>query len=257
MSVRPLATRDAGGLHRAGAVANFVLLLCIVSAVLLSSGLLAKAGAILLVFTLAGFSGENPWRFARSVRFVVCFAVALFLVQTLSIHTGDPFLLRPVLVTSGGLRAGGEMALRFFGILSASFLFVDVTDPDRLAHGFIRLGIPYRYGYLLILALRFVPFFRDELRSVREAQRMRGIVTSVKNPRMILHAARYTFVPVLVSAMSRVDSIAVSMKGRCFGLHTTRTTTRLERRSAWDWIAVGVGLTAVALSLLATRWRWA
>ena len=148
------------------------------------------------------------------------------------------------------------MAVRFLGILAASFLFVDVTDPDRLAHGLIRLGIPYRFGYLLILALRFVPFFRDELRAVREAQRMRGIMVSVRSPRAILHAVRYTFVPVLVSAMSRVDSIALSMKGRCFGLHPTRTATGRELWGLWDGVAIAVGVAAVAFGLLTTGWRW-
>jgi energy-coupling factor transport system permease protein len=237
-------------------LANFVLLLCTVSAVLISPGVSIKGLLVALVVLLASLSGESPLRFVRSVRFVVYFAAVLLVVQTLSIHTGVALLSRPFLVTSGGLLAGGEMALRFFAILSASFLFVNVTDPDRLAQGFIRLGLPYRYGYLLILSLRFVPFFRDELRSVREAQRVRGIDISVRTPKAVLHAARYTFVPVLVSALSRVDSIALSMKGRCFGLYPTRTTARTEARTFWDWIALGVGLAAVAVSLLAVRWRW-
>jgi energy-coupling factor transport system permease protein len=148
------------------------------------------------------------------------------------------------------------MALRFLVILSASALFVRTTDPDRLAQGLIRSGIPYRYGYLLILALRFVPFFQDELRSVREAQRVRGIEVSVRSPRRIAHAARYTFVPVLVSGLHRVDAISISMKGRCFGLYPKRTTSREEPRSAWSPVALGIAGLAIALAVVAARGRW-
>ena len=148
------------------------------------------------------------------------------------------------------------MALRFLVILSASTLFVRTTDPDRLAQGLIRAGVPYRYGYLFILALRFVPFFQDELRSVREAQRVRGIEVSVRSPRRIAHAARYTFVPVLVSGLHRVDCIAISMKGRCFVLYRRRTTSRDEPRSAWSLVALGIAGCAIALAVIAARGRW-
>jgi energy-coupling factor transport system permease protein len=134
-------------------------------------------------------------------------------------------------------------------ILSSSFTFVVTTDPDALANAMIRWGIPYRHGYTLILALRFVPFFRNELRIVRDAQRMRGLKASVRSVRSIRRAIRYTFVPVLVSGLIRVDTIAVSMKGRAFGLHRRRT---LPPRTRWVWEdglvwACSVGCIGLAL----------
>jgi energy-coupling factor transport system permease protein len=149
------------------------------------------------------------------------------------------------------------MALRFLVILSSSFLFVHVTDPDRLAGMLIRCGIPYRYGYLLILSLRFVPFFRRELRVVREAQTVRGLRPSVRSLRGIRRAVRYTFVPVLVSGLMRVDSIALSMKGRCFGLHPRRTASRSERFREADGVAMACVGLLVALAVLAARRGWA
>ena len=143
------------------------------------------------------------------------------------------------------------MALRFLVVLSSSFLFVLTTDPDALASSFIRWGIPYRYGFTLILALRFVPFFRNELRVVREAQQLRGIQPSVRSVGQIRRAIRYTFVPVLISGLTRVDTIAMSMKGRAFGLHQRRTSSHRLALTIEDgliWLCCGL---IVAGALLA------
>jgi energy-coupling factor transport system permease protein len=116
--------------------------------------------------------------------------------------------------------------------------------------------VPYRYAYLVILALRFVPFFQGELRAVRDAQRVRGIKLSVRGPRKILRSVRYTFVPVLVSGLHRVDAIAISMKGRCFGLSPTRTTSSRTARSGWSLAALSVGLAVVGWAVAAGFLGW-
>lgn len=244
------------GLHRSSPLTGFVLLLALVGAVLGVASLVVEGAVLLGVALLALASGERPTEFFLRLRFVFLFALVLFVAQALSVRTGDILVMTPIRITTEGLLAGGRMSLRFLVILSASALFVRTTDPDRLAQGLIQAGIPYRYGYLLILALRFVPFFQDELRAVREAQRVRGIVISVRSPRRIAHAARYTFVPVLVSGLHRVDSIAISMKGRCFGLHAKRTASREEARSGWSLVALVIAGLAVAVAVLAARGRW-
>jgi energy-coupling factor transport system permease protein len=246
----------ARGLHRSSPMTSFVLLLAFVGVVLAVPSLIVEGAVLVGVACLAAVSGERPPQFLRRLRFVLLFALVLFVAQALSTRTGQALVASPLRITTGGLLAGGRMALRFLVILSASGLFVRTTAPDRLAQGLIQAGVPYRYGYLFILALRFVPFFQDELRSVREAQRVRGIRISVRSPRRIAHAARYTFVPVLVSGLHRVDSIAISMKGRCFGLYPARTTSWEEPRSLWSLVALGIAGAAIALAVAAARGRW-
>ena len=246
------------GLHRVGTEANLLLLAGFLTVGLASHSLWLKGGALALVLGLYALSARGRARGLTSkravgFRFVSLFALFLFIAQALSVHSGTVLLDWGLQITSGGLRAGAAMALRFLLILSSSFFFVTVTDPDRLAHAFIRWGVPYRHGYAFILALRFVPFFRDELRTVREAQRMRGIRTSVRSLSGLRQAARFTFVPVLVSGLMRVDTIAMSMKGRAFGLHQVRTRGAGERWSSADTAAVIVFLALVTLVVL-SRW---
>ena len=232
------------------------LMACMLFAVLGTGSLVVKASILALVFTLAAWSEGSVWVWCKSLRFVLVFATLLFLAQTLSIREGPVLFRVGIPITAFGVTSGANMALRFLVILSASFLFVLTTDPDALASSLIRWGIPYRYGFTLILALRFVPFFRNELRIVREAQRLRGIRISVRSIRGIRRAIRYTFVPVLVSGLIRVDTIAMSMKGRAFGLHRRRTLPPQGSPTLEDgfiWLCCGVILGA---TLLARRYGW-
>jgi energy-coupling factor transport system permease protein len=235
---------------------NLLVLAGFLTVGLSGSGVLAKLGAMVVLAFLVLISDASPQGFLRSLRFVILFAAVLFVAQALSIRDGRTIVRIGISITDRGALAGAQMALRFLLILSSSFLFVTVTDPDRLAHLFVRLGVPYRYGYVLILALRFVPFFRDELRTVRTAQQLRGIRTSVRSPAGIRRAVRYTFLPVLASGLMRVDSIAMSMKGRCFGLHPRRTAAPLERMTWADGLAALAGGLLIVGGILAGRFTW-
>jgi len=256
--VIPRVAYHAGtrGLHRAGPFSTSLLLAGMLATVLASGSLLVQLGTLLLVFLLAGISGESVRRYLISLRFVWIFAVVLFVAQALSIREGVTVFRVGFAITDLGLLSGGAMALRFLVILSGSFLFVLVTDPDRLAQSIIRLGVPYRYGHAVILALRFVPFFRNELRTVREAQKLRGIKPSVRSISGLRQTIRYTFVPVLVSGLLRVDSIAMSMIGRCFGLHPRRTTSHRIGWSAADTLTTLLAAVLIGVTVVSRRYPW-
>lgn len=244
------------GLQRATPWANLLLLAGFVATVLASPGVLVKLGVLFSALVLAAWSREPVGAFLRRIRFVVLFAVILFLAQVLSIRTGTVLFSIGVPITEGGLLAGTGMALRFLGILSSSFLFVLVTDPDHLASALIRLGIPYQYGYVLVLALRFVPFFQEEYRTVRDAQRVRGVEPSLRRLSGLRRAIRYTFLPVLVAGLTRVDSIAISMKGRAFGLYPKRTFSQRFRWGGVDWTAAGIFVLLIGITITGRRFEW-
>ena len=251
-----VAGRTRGGLRRATPLANLLLLLALLAAVLASPGIFVKLGALLLVLGLAALSGEAPRTVLRRGRFVFGFSLFLLLIQVLSVREGGVLFSIGVPVTDRGLLAGAEMALRFLVIVLSSLLFITVTDPDRLARAILALGIPYRYGFTFVLALRFVPFFREEYRTVREAQRVRGVDRPIRNLKSLRRSIRYTVLPVLVAGLARVDTVAVSMKGRGFDLHAKRTITRRERWHPIDLAVAGLSLLLVAVTVLARERGW-
>lgn len=255
--IKPPATSLTGhGLHRVRPETSLLLLATVLAAALAVESVLLKGVTLLLVLTLAVWSGGWARSGLRSLRFVAIFSLLLFLAQALSLREGTVLFRFGVSITDRGLLAGAHMALRFLAILSSSLLFALSTDPDALAHALIRWGIPYRHGYTVILALRFVPFFHSELKTVREAQQMRGVRTSARSFRSLQRAIRYTFIPVLVSGLLRVDTIAMSMKGRAFGLHDRRTPATAAGLAWEDGVVWVCSALLVGMTVLAGRSGW-
>jgi energy-coupling factor transport system permease protein len=172
-------------------------------------------------------------------KFVILFSVLLFLVQI--IVTTNGVLLGYIIpqigpigpqfsITDFGIERGLALSIRFLLLIFSSMLFVSVTDPTLLAHSLTKLRIPYRFSFSLVIALRFLPLFDLENHAVRMAQKSRGITPEVTGLRKIIRTIQYTFFPLLVSALSRVESLSMSMDGRGFGYSEDRSYLR---KSEW------------------------
>lgn len=151
----------------------------------------------------------------------------------------------PVAVTHEGVNTAIYIAGRFLSIVLMSYAFVFTTDPSDLAYALMRAGVPYRYGFALVTALRLVPVFEAEAETVYEAQLARGIGHDVRSPRRALDWLRRLVMPVLSSALGKVDALAVSMEGRGFGQYSRRTFLRAPHFGRLDVIALALLIAVV------------
>jgi energy-coupling factor transport system permease protein len=213
--------------------------------VLIISGIMIypswRLSSILLVITILLFRVSRvSLKLSRNrTKFIIIFSILLLVFQVLITVNGTVLgFVIPQLnnfgpffpITDYGIERGFSIASRFLLIVLSSMLFVAVTDPTLLAHSLTRLRIPYRYSFALVIALRFLPLFDSENQIVRMAQKSRGIQPEVGGLRKILRTIQYTFFPLLVSSLSRVESLAISMDGRGFGYSENRT---YFRKSNW------------------------
>jgi energy-coupling factor transport system permease protein len=212
--------------------------------------ILAALVVTLLAFPAARLTPGKVW----GIRTFTVTALLLAVIQILFVRTG-PVLIRTgvCLVTAGGIEAGVYVAARFLSVVFLSYLFVLTTDPNDLAYSLMQVGVPYRYGFVLITALRLVSVFEREGQIVYQAQLARGVQYDTRSLRRFLNLARQFFLPMLVSALSKVDALAISMEGRCFGKYPSRTFLRETNLTRQDVTAIGllslVIVTAVSLSV--------
>ena len=202
-------------------------------------------GAILFCLLLAFYrlAGLGLTFFFSKLRFLLFFCFLIFLVQVIAVKEGVllwQFSLGSVHLTvwSEGFLDGLKMMLRLVNIIGSSYLFIAITDPNRLAYALMQAGLPYRFGFMLITALRFIPVFHLELRQVRNAQMAKGIELEGLSPRKLLRTVKYLFVPLVISALSKVDSLTVSMENRAFGLYPERSYMNSQTLTRNDRIAI-------------------
>ncbi len=194
------------------------------------------------------------------MKFVILFSILILVLQVIITVNGTILgYIIPSLngfgpyfpITDYGIERGLSLCIRFLLIIFSSMLFVAVTDPTLLAHALTMLRIPYRYSFTLVIALRFLPLFESENQVVRLAQKSRGIKPEVGGLRKILRTIQYTFFPLIVSSLSRVDTLAMSMDSRGFGYSENRTYLRKSEWRVSDslLILLGFGYIALCLSL--------
>ncbi|MBU7004721.1 MAG: energy-coupling factor transporter transmembrane protein EcfT [Theionarchaea archaeon] len=215
----------------------------------------ALAAVLLLIWTM----GLGLFSSIQKVRTIVWLCILLFVLQVLFVKTGRPVVARSttvfghgitLIITSGGIGSGVLVSSRLLTIIFSSLFFVSTTDPSRLAYSLMHRGFPYRYGFMLVLSMRFLPMFQLEASHVRRAQIARGLKIDSPGPWNLYRMARYTFMPLIVSALARIGTVTASMEARGFGIGTRRTFLRESRFRYYDWAAVGTSIFLSTVTLL-------
>lgn len=208
----------------------------------------------MLVFVACVMVAKERYR-ARGVmtKGITVFAATIFLAQVIFNHSGEGIADWYVFeVTTGGVYDGVTIAGKFLSLIMMSWVFVATTTPSELSSALISARFPYRYAFLPALSMRFVPVFRFELATVREAQVIRGLRLD-KSLRGLIRSARYTTMPMLMTAMSKVNSVAASMTGRGFGMFPTRTQLKPLAMTRYDFAFLAVSSLMVSLAYIVTR----
>jgi energy-coupling factor transport system permease protein len=174
---------------------------------------------------------------------LVVAAAGIGLFNALSASALDPsgaslVRLGPTNVTEIGALAGLGLGLRVLAIGSVGVAFVLTTDATRLVDALVQVAhLPERFAYGALAAYQTVPRLLEDLVTLQQARRVRGLRTSW-HPGVL--------VGLLILAVRRADRLALAMDARAFGLGP-RSRYRVER-----WTRGDTGFVLVAgLVLLA------
>jgi energy-coupling factor transport system permease protein len=149
--------------------------------------------------------------------------------------------LGPIRITVEAATNGAALALRVIAIASVGAVFTLTTDPTRLADALVRQAhLSPRFAYGALAAYQAIPRFTEDLATLRQARRIRGLRGSW-HPRLL--------VTLLVLAIRHGDRLALAMDARAFG--SEPMTHYRDLRWSWLDVAVAVGSTAMLAGALA------
>ena len=201
--------------------------------------------------------------FVKEIRGKAKFAVKLALIilalNILLTRNGEDLTeyvqsnsLNPLLslIKVQGIKKGVLGAARFAGIVISSIALAYTSDPGEIAYTLMKLGLPYRFGYTLLAAFRFMPLFDYDLKNIRIAQQTRGLtIEATANLRKLKEKLRYLLSPLVFQSISKAETLAISMENRGFGLYKKRTYIEEVTLTALDYILIGV-FAAIAIGLI-------
>lgn len=147
----------------------------------------------------------------------------------------------PFSITQQALAAGLGLGLRLIAIGAAGAVFVLTTDSTRLVDALVQQAhVSERFAYGALAAYQGVPRFGEDLATLRQARRIRGL-RGGWHPRLL--------VGLLVLAIRHGDRVARAMDARAFG-SGPRSRYREVRWSRLD-LGVAVGSAVVLAGALA------
>ena len=149
--------------------------------------------------------------------------------------------------TVDGFYLGLVFWLRLSSIVLIAMLFVTTTSSAEIMRGLQKLGVPFRFCFMLTMSLQLIPITAREAGIIGSAQRARGLPE--KNFIDKLKGLVPMFVPMVVSSLSRMETMSMALESRAFGntKHPTEMTEIRVRPGDLALLAAGIILMIVAI----------
>jgi len=144
-----------------------------------------------------------------------------------------------------------NVTIKYLAIMPLALIFFVTTEPSEFASSLNQVGVSYKVGYAVALALRYIPDVRRTFHEISQAQQARGIDMSRKAKlRARVRGATAILFPLVFSSLDRIETISNAMELRSFGKHKKRTWYRGRRFARWDFLVIGVSALMVAAAVL-------
>ncbi|MBP3476953.1 MAG: energy-coupling factor transporter transmembrane protein EcfT [Lachnospiraceae bacterium] len=205
----------------------------------------------------------------RDISFVLGLAAVFLLMNNLFVYLFAPeygveiYGSRTVLVTIAGpytitlqqLFYHLNMTMKVICVVPVALLFIACTNPSEFAASLANIGVSYRIGYSVSLALRYIPDVQREYHNISQAQQARGIDLSGKDKLLTrLKNSVAILLPLILSSLNRIETVSNAMELRGFGKNKKRTWYSLRKMRKNDWIVLALALAVLLADLIVTFW---
>lgn len=139
--------------------------------------------------------------------------------------------------------------MKYLAVIPAALLFILATNPSEFAASLNKIGVSYKVGYSVAIALRYIPDVQRDFHDISQAQQARGIDLSKKDKLTdrLKNSAAILF-PLVLSSLQRIEVISNAMELRGFGKNKKRTWIVERPFKKSDYIALLIAIIMMAVS---------
>ena len=200
----------------------------------------------------------------REVQFMLTLAFIFLLLNNLMIYLFSPehgvtiygtrtvilTIVGPYTITLEQMFYQLNVMLKYSATIPIVLLFINTTNPSEFAASLNRIGVSYRIAYSVALALRYVPDIQREYHDISLAQQARGTEMSKKTSLVKrLKAVSTILIPLVLSSVERIETIANAMELRGFGKNEKRTWYMSRKFRKMDIVSIAACIAVMFISL--------
>jgi energy-coupling factor transport system permease protein len=227
--------------HQLHPVSKLLLLLLMIVIPFFAPGLIGIVTVFFCYLALL-MAAHGFGNFKKMAKLMVLFWIGTFLI----------WIIIPYLRHSPWSYEGSALlATRIVSFVLAGLTFGTITRVEEFTYGLTRLKIPYKGAFALSLGFRLVPLFYQNLQTIVEAQKSRGV--DLENASLFQKVGLYLpIISILISyGLRNADIMAMALEAKGFGYSPHRT---FYMQPAFGFLDVAIlmiaSATIVGLNLL-------
>lgn len=143
------------------------------------------------------------------------------------------------------------LSLKYANLLPITLVFIFTTHPSRFASSLNKIGVPYKIAYAVNISLRYIPDIQHELKKILLSQQARGVGFKKGEAPLKQRIKNITSiaVPLITSALQRIEAVSNAMDLRGFGKHKKRTWYNGTSFRAVDYVVCTLCIVSLALAI--------
>jgi energy-coupling factor transport system permease protein len=141
-----------------------------------------------------------------------------------------------------GLLYGVAVTFKTITLVLVLPLAVFTTEVDNMIIGMVRARVPYKLVFVFSSTLRFFPLLFEEIQTIIEAQRLRGLAVEKMGPIRRVRVYGKVAIPLILGAMVRSQQLEVALQSKAFTGSSERTYLHESVLRRADWAAIAISL---------------
>ncbi len=129
------------------------------------------------------------------------------------------------------------------------------TDVNAMVIGMVKARVPYKIAFIFSSTLRFFPLLFEEIQTIIEAQRLRGLAFETMGALKRLRVYAKIAVPLILGALVKSQMLDIVLQSKAFTGSPERTYLHETQLSAADYaVMAGSALFVIVAAIAYFGW---
>ena len=164
------------------------------------------------------------------------------------------FWIRGLTMNYEGILYGLNIIFKTLNMVLIIPLGIFTTDVNDMVIGMVKMKIPYKIVFIFSSTLRFFPLLVEEIQSILEAQKLRGLalnkVSFKKKAIIYLNLA----VSLILNSMAKTNKIEIVLQSKSFSGSSNRTYLHESSFNNFDYLTISFLITFLMSVIFVYFW---
>ena len=134
-------------------------------------------------------------------------------------------------------------------------LAIFTTEVDNMIVGMVRAKVPYKLTFIFSSTLRFFPLLFEEIQTIIEAQRLRGLAMEKMDPLRRVRVYGRVAVPLILGAMVKSQQLEIVLQSKAFSGDPDRTYLHESILHRLDYVVMASFVLFFVLAVALYFWK--